>query len=385
MTRMLAAVSGPEEATLALAGGADVIDLKDPTRGALGAVDPAMVRATVALVAGRRPVSAATGEMPMQPDTVLPAARAMAAAGADMVEQGIFPGGAPKACIGALAPLAARTRLVAVLFADRAPDFGLLPLLAEHGFAGAMLDTAEKGGRGLLDATPLPRLREFLAACRAHGLQAGLAGALEPPDVPRLLLLGPDVLGFRGALCRAGDRRAALDLDAVQAIRGLIPPEAAPGSAVDYRLLAARGYGHDSGFDPTKTDRIFVHDLVLPARIGAYAREVATPQPVRFSVDVWVARVTRPTQDMRDVFSYDVIADGIRMLVDAGHVALVETLAERIAAMLLEHPRVIRVRVQVEKLDTGSGIVGVAIERDRPAAAAHPGAAPRVFGAERPE
>ena len=68
---------------------------------------------------------------------------------------------------------------------------------------------------------------------------------------------------------------------------------------------------------------------------------------------------------MRDVFSYDLIRDGIRMLVDAGHVALVETLAERVAAMVLAHARVAKVSVQVEKLDAGSGIVGVAIERTR--------------------
>ena len=55
------------------------------------------------------------------------------------------------------------------------------------------------------------------------------------------------------------------------------------------------------------------------------------------------------------MFSYDVISDGIRLLVDAGHVPLVETLAERIAGMLLAHPRVVKVSVRLEKLETGSG------------------------------
>ena len=44
---------------------------------------------------------------------------------------------------------------------------------------------------------------------------------------------------------------------------------------------------------------------------------------------------------------------------------LVETLAEQIATLLLAHPRVTCVRVRLEKLETGSGIVGVEIERAR--------------------
>jgi dihydroneopterin aldolase len=68
---------------------------------------------------------------------------------------------------------------------------------------------------------------------------------------------------------------------------------------------------------------------------------------------------------MRDVLSYDVITDGIRLMTSDGHVALVETLAERIASFVLDHPRVLRVTVRVEKLDVGPGRVGVEIERRR--------------------
>jgi dihydroneopterin aldolase len=395
MTLMLASVTGPEEAATALAGGADIIDLKNPAAGALGAVDVETVRATRTAVAGRRPLSAVTGEMPMQPASVVAAAERMADTGVDYVKQGIFPGGDPAACIRALAPLAERVRLVGVLFADRAPDFSLIFLLAQAGFHAAMLDTADKSDGRLLDHMELPRLRQFVAACRRHNLLPGLAGALEAPDVPRLLVLDPGVLGFRGALCGAAGRNGPIDKEAVQAIRGLIPPEdAEAGRTVDYRLLAARGYGSDPAADPTRTDRIFVHDFVLPVRIGAYASERDAPQPVRFNVEAAVARpagkqdcsVPAPAElSMRDVFSYDLIRDGIRMLVDAGHVAFVETLAERIAAIVLAHPRVSKVSVKVEKLDAGPGIVGVAIERTRETATANVG---RIFpqaAAELPE
>lgn len=376
MTLMLASVTGPTEAEIALAGGVDVVDLKDPARGALGVVGIEMVRATVAAVAGRRPVSAVTGDLPMQPEAVVAAAGSMAGAGVDYVKQGIFPGGEPEQCIRALAPLAQCVRLVGVLFADRAPDLALLPLLAQAGFHAAMLDTADKSQGRLLDHMDLPRLRQFVAECCHHGLVSGLAGALEAPDVPRLLVLQPGVLGFRSALCGNG-RTSSIEPGAVQEIRRLIPPEDAGNDlAVDYRLLAARGYVQDASADLTRTDRVFVHDFVLPVRIGAYASEQAVPQPVRFNVEAAVALPSRAGRDeagvaarwepgMRDVFSYDLIRDGIRMLVDAGHVMLVETLAERIAAMVLAHPRVAKVSVQVEKLNAGSGVVGVAIERTR--------------------
>jgi dihydroneopterin aldolase len=363
---MLASVTGPDEAEIVLAAGVDLIDLKDPSRGALGARPPSVVRETVAVVAGRRPVSAVTGDLPMQPSAVLAAVTAMAETGVDYVKVGIFPGGDAPGSIRALAPLAERVRLVSVQFADRSPDLLLLPLVAEAGFAGAMLDTAEKSSGRLLDHMDLPGLRRFVDACGQHGLLSGLAGSLEAPDVPRLLLLRPGFLGFRGALCGTDGRAGRIDPEAVRQIRALIPPETiAPADAVDYRVLAAHGYVPDPDAVAEDTDLVFVHDLVLPVRIGAYASERAAPQRVRFDVDVMIARSARPAEDMRDVFSYDVISDGIQLLIDAGHVPLVETLAERIAAMLLGHPRVVRVAVKLEKLDTGPRTVGVRIERGR--------------------
>ncbi len=370
MTLMLASVTGPEEAAIALDGGADVIDLKDPAQGALGAVPLAAVRATVASVAGRRPVSAVAGNLPVRPDTVLPAVHALAEAGAGWVKLGLFPGGDVAATLRALAPLAARVRLVGVLFADRDPDFSLPAALASAGFAGAMLDTEGKDAGRLLTHCELPTLARFVALCRAHGLLSGLAGRLEPPDVPRLLVLQPGLLGFRGALCAEG-RAGPLDPARVHLVRALIPPERRPGNGAeaDWRVLA-HGYAPDRPGDPALTDRVFVRDLVLPVRIGAYAHEHGQPQRVRFDVCVRVVRPAadgrvQPARDMRDVYSYDIISDGIRMLIAAGHVDLVETLAEQIAALLLGDARVVTASVQVTKLDTGSGRVGVAIERSR--------------------
>ncbi|MEJ2625356.1 MAG: (5-formylfuran-3-yl)methyl phosphate synthase [Pseudolabrys sp.] len=373
MTQLLASVVDAGEAELVLAHGADIVDMKDPARGALGALDIGTVRHIVAAVGGKRPTSAVTGDLPMEPETLANAAVAMAETGVDYVKVGLFPSDKRAACIRALGPLAGRTKLIGVLFADAEPDIALLPLMAECGFAGAMLDTAHKGEGRLLDYAAPDQLGAFVSACRSRDLVCGLAGSLEAPDVPRLLLLEPDYLGFRGALCAAHDRTAGLDGQAVELIRGLIPRD--PHGAVvelaslprhsDVHILAARGYSIDSDRESGNVDRVFVHDLVLPLQVGAYGYERERTQNVRFNVDAEIARVSRPAQDMRDVLSYDVITDGIRLMTSEGHVALVETLAERIAEFVLDHPRVQRVVVKVEKLDVGPGQVGVEIERRR--------------------
>jgi dihydroneopterin aldolase len=373
VTLFLASVNGPEEAEVALANGADIIDLKDARRGALGALPPDVVRAAVAAVAGRRPVSAVTGDLPMEPDVVLAAAVPMAETGVDYIKVGLFPGPKREDCIRALATLARRSKIVGVMFADRGADAALLRLMAESGFAGVMLDTAAKGSGRLIDHMEVAGLRDFVVAARRHDLMTGLAGSLETPDIPRLLMLEPDFLGFRGALCGRQDRAADIDPQAVGLVRALIPLDprsplhqdlAAP--KVDYRLLAARGYSVEPGKD-TPTDRIFVRDFELPIRIGAYAHEHEKPQRVRFNVDVGVFRSGHAVEDMRDVFSYDVVTDGIRMLVAHEHFAFIETLAERVAALVLAHPRVAAVTVRVEKLEVGPGGVGVEITRERPA------------------
>lgn len=373
MTMMLASVTNAAEAEIALAQGVDIIDLKDPAKGALGALDPAAVRSAIGAIARRRPVSAVTGDLPMQPDTIVAAAQAMAETGVDYVKVGLFPDAQRSHCVRALATVAARTKLVGVMFVDAEPDATVIPLMAQARFAGAMLDTARKGAGRLLDHADLTALGEFVQSCRAHRLLSGLAGALEAPDVPRLLLLMPDYLGFRGALCARHDRKAGLDAAAVGLIRGLIPADprgSARGRAdaehVDYWLHAARGYSGDPK-DGAATDRLLVRDFVLPVHIGVYDNEHAAAQDVCFNIEAEITRASHPAQDMRDVLSYDVIRDGIRLIAAGGHIPLVETLAERIANFVLGDARVQRVTVRVEKLQAGAGRVGIEISRQRAA------------------
>src|SRR6266536_2958188 len=168
MTLFLASVTGTEEAEIAVARGADIIDLKDPAKGALGALSEREVRSAVAGIAGKRPVSAVIGDLPMQREAILSAATAMAGTGIDFVKVGLFPDPTRAECIRALHSLARKTKIIGVMFADLGPDPALIPTMADAGFAGAMLDTARKDGRRLLDHMDLPRSEEHTSELQSR-------------------------------------------------------------------------------------------------------------------------------------------------------------------------------------------------------------------------
>lgn len=214
----LASVTNAAEARVALAGGADVIDAKNPATGALGALPTAIVAAIVTDVAGRAPVSATIGDLPADGAIMVPAAQAMAATGVDIVKVGLF-GGDVRAAIAALGQAdMSRARLFAVLMADQKPDFSVLEHLAAARFLGVMLDTADKASGALPDVLDRATLASFVAQARARGLVCGLAGSLRRAHIAGLAALRPDIIGFRGALCERG-RTSALVAANVAAVR----------------------------------------------------------------------------------------------------------------------------------------------------------------------
>jgi (5-formylfuran-3-yl)methyl phosphate synthase len=219
---MLASVRSAEEALFALQAGADLIDAKDPSHGTLGSVSPDTLRAIVAAVAGRRPVSATVGDLPLELEPLSAALRLAATCGADFVKVGIFEKDFPLRQLQLLPPAAPGVRLVAVLFADRSPPLQVAAPLATAGWHGVMLDTAGKFAGGLRDWTDEDWLADFVRQARAAGLLVGLAGSLRDDDVRPLAALAPDYLGFRGALCAEARRDACLDPGRVRAIRALL-------------------------------------------------------------------------------------------------------------------------------------------------------------------
>lgn len=114
------------------------------------------------------------------------------------------------------------------------------------------------------------------------------------------------------------------------------------------------------------TRQVFVRDLVLPALIGVHRHEQDGRQRVRLNLDMEVLEGDEITQDrLSDVVCYEEIVSAVRDIVAAGHINLVETLAELTAAKCLEDQRVLKVRVRVEKLDVFADAASVGVEIER--------------------
>lgn len=112
---------------------------------------------------------------------------------------------------------------------------------------------------------------------------------------------------------------------------------------------------------------VFVRDLLLEAHIGVYAHEQGRTQPIRINVDLTVSEAAH-SDKLANVVSYEEAVNKIKAIVAGGHLNLVETLAERVAAACLEDERVLVARVRIEKLAAipEAASVGVEIERARP-------------------
>jgi uncharacterized protein (UPF0264 family) len=222
MTGMLASVNSVAEALLVLNAQVDIIDLKQPERGALGALDTDLVRQIVVEIGGRCPVSATVGDLPMQPSVVFNAVNAMANTGVDYVKIGFFPEGDSLATVQKLAELTSQHALIAVLFADAQPDFAIIPALKQAGFTGVMLDTMDKHKGSLTHVMTQTDIAQFVELAKKYSLLCGLAGSLRLDDITTLMPYQVDYLGFRGALCVQHQRTGQLNEAAIAQIKQAI-------------------------------------------------------------------------------------------------------------------------------------------------------------------
>jgi (5-formylfuran-3-yl)methyl phosphate synthase len=223
--RLLVSVVSVEEARGALAGGADIVDVKDPAEGALGAPSPEVLSDVVAAVGSAVPVSVALGDLPGLPHTAALAARGAELSGARYVKVGLrgvreLDGAVAmmRAVVSAVGP---QTAVIAAAYADASAldppalaPFWLPALVERTGIAGALVDTFIKDGRGLYAWMSEPELGELVARTRGAGRSFAIAGQLRRGDLRRV---DADVVGVRSAVCRGGDRSADLDADLVAA------------------------------------------------------------------------------------------------------------------------------------------------------------------------
>lgn len=228
-------VRHPDEALAALAGGADIVDAKDPEAGALGAAGPATLRALRAVVTPPAELSAALGDAPQGPGTLALAALGAATCGVDYVKVGLLGPGDGRGLLPlllavreAVAAVDPAIRVVAVAYADAArvgafPPLRLPALAREAGLQGVMLDTCVKDGTTAIAALGEGGVATFLGAARTSGLLAALAGSLGLEDVARAGALGAQLVGVRGSACDGG-RLGRVSAARVRALRAVLGP-----------------------------------------------------------------------------------------------------------------------------------------------------------------
>jgi uncharacterized protein (UPF0264 family) len=230
---LLVSVRSAAEARLAVAGGAGIIDVKEPSRGPLGRADAAVI-AAVAVAVGGTPLTLALGELADGVERVL-------AALVDV--ERLLPGGCPRpravkagpagmtltawstAFAAVIGGLPAGIEPVAVAYADwgRAAAPRPSELVAAAADAGArtlLVDTFDKRGPGLVAMLGQAGIATLLAAATGHGLAVALAGRLTAADVAAAFALGADVVGVRSAAC-GGDRLGRVAIDRVRRLATL--------------------------------------------------------------------------------------------------------------------------------------------------------------------
>lgn len=217
--RLLVSVRSVSEALSAAAAGADLIDLKEPSAGALGGLPVATIREVAGALRGRgmpQPISATIGDWPMaQHEAIMAHVHAVAACGVDYVKVGIQDEAGAAGVLRALAGCG--HPVVPVFIADRGVDPALLAQACALPFPALMLDTADKRAGSLFDCLGEFTLKRYIRQMRRGGHLAGLAGALRSRHLPQLRRLAPDFAGFRSAVCE-GARTGKLMPQKVEAL-----------------------------------------------------------------------------------------------------------------------------------------------------------------------
>lgn len=236
--RVLISVRSVDEALIAARGGADFIDLKEPSNGALGALPVECIAAIVAALRAQGialPVSATVGDPPRA--RLLAHVAAVAACGVNYVKVGIAGEAGARDLLDALAR--GGPAVVPVFITDEGIDSTLVVhALRLHAFPALMLDTEDKRGGSLVERMPQGELARFVRAVRGGGAMAGLAGALRAQDLPSLADIDPDFAGFRSAVC-SGDRRAELCEQRLRTLLGQVQAISATATTREQRQPAA--------------------------------------------------------------------------------------------------------------------------------------------------
>ncbi|ADZ09229.1 UPF0264 protein [Methanobacterium lacus] len=224
-----------EEALESIEGGADIVDVKNPKEGSLGANFPWVIKNIREITPEGMHVSATLGDVPYKPGTVSLAAAGAVVSGADYIKVGLYGTKNYDEALEVMENVVKSVRefdedalVVASGYADAhrvgAVDPMEIPrVAADAGADLAMVDTAVKDGKTLFDFMDVEKLQKFNDSIHDYGLKSALAGSVKKDQLKLLYDIGCDVVGIRGAACTGGDRNnGSIHRTAVKELKDMI-------------------------------------------------------------------------------------------------------------------------------------------------------------------
>lgn len=232
--KLLISPRDEEEAQEAIAGGADIIDVKNPSEGSLGANFPWVIRRIRELTPRKLEVSAAIGDFANKPGTASLAALGAAVSGVDYVKVGIYCINdyqdalyLAKQVVRSVTDYNPRIKVVIAGYADahriNSIEPSLIPQLTmEAGADVAMVDTAIKDGQGLFDLWSWDKIENFVKAAHNRNVLVALAGSIKKENLSLIHDLSVDVIGIRGAACEGLNRQGKIVRERVQELISIL-------------------------------------------------------------------------------------------------------------------------------------------------------------------
>ena len=225
--KLLVSQVNKEEAIIASKGGADIVDVKNPKEGSIGANFPWIIKEIKEAVNGKQPISATIGDFNYKPGTAALAAFGAAVAGADYIKVGLYDIQTREQALELLTKITravkdydSTKKIVASGYSDYKRINSISPMLlpavaAEAGADVVMVDTAIKDGKSTFEFMDEKELKKFTDLAHKYGLENAIAGSLRFEDLPMLERIRPDIIGVRGMVC-GGDRRTAIRRELVE-------------------------------------------------------------------------------------------------------------------------------------------------------------------------
>lgn len=210
--KLLVSISSIDEVDDALNGGASIVDVKNPSEGALGANFPWIIKDVKKFVKNRVELSATIGDLPYLPGTASLACYAVSSLGIDYVKAGLKDVKSKeeaKTMVSSLSKAikqAGKAKLICVCYADFKHINSISPLeipeiVKEYGGSGVMIDVCKKGLGSLTELLSNDFIKEFVSKAKELGLIVGLAGGINKENLKQVIAFNPDVIGFRRGIC----------------------------------------------------------------------------------------------------------------------------------------------------------------------------------------